>query len=148
MAVRWDKERVREQAAEEIARSDPGERPLVTFHAIGASRPPGTRSRLLSGVVGTLRRTLSKDCFVSLTERTVVIHATGGFRYPGPRTRVHTLLRTDHGTLVEEAGRGRLYSHVRLALPYGEGSLECQVAHYWQPELDRFVEELTGAPVR
>ncbi|WP_052849935.1 hypothetical protein [Streptomyces avicenniae] len=138
MTIRWDKERVRAQAAEEIARSDPGERPLVTFHAFGASRP---WKRL-----DWLGRALAKDCFVTLTERTVVVHDVGGFRFPGPRARRWTLPR-DGSYLVEDSGRGTLFGHVTLRLPDGAGTLHCQVAHYWQPELDRFVDELTGVPV-
>ncbi|MFR9722864.1 hypothetical protein ACL02R_05745 [Streptomyces sp. MS19] len=138
MAIRWDKERVRAQAAEEIARSDPGERALVTFHAFGAWRP--------WKVLDAVNHLLSRDCFVTLTERTVVVHDTGGFRRPGPRKRRWTLPR-DGGFLVEDSGRGSLASHVRLRLPDGAGPLHCDVAHFWQPELDRFVNELTGVPV-
>ncbi|UCM87036.1 hypothetical protein [Streptomyces marincola] len=146
MAIRWDKDKVRSHAAEELARTDPDARPIVTFHATV------TRERRLRGprpLVAALRRAVrlaGRNYFIALTDRHVFVLLLGGAVRTHVVERYRVLPRGGPDPVVEEVRRGSLYNRLRLALPGEDAALHCEVVRYWRPELDRFLAEVGRAP--
>ncbi|RKN39036.1 hypothetical protein [Streptomyces hoynatensis] len=145
MAIRWDKEKVRSQAAAEIARTAPGEQPIVTFHATANREGRMRGPRFLARAWRLVARRFGRNYFVSLTGRRVAVHRLGGAFRTRIVERYRDLPRGEQGGLVRRVREGGLYDRLWLALPGEEATLDCEVVHYWRPELHRFLAELAPA---
>jgi hypothetical protein len=137
MAIR--KSTMQEQVTQAIAQINPGDRPIATFHTVTGPSP------WLTEQFGLIAQAFVKYYFFTVTEQAVVIHKAGRVS-ARPKELVVAIPRHEAGELVSNVKRKMLWSSLRFQLPGEQKPTRLNISRYWRPELDQWVETVTGVP--
>jgi hypothetical protein len=138
MAIR--KATMREQVAQAIAQTNPGDRPLVTLHSVTGSSPYLINSL---GLVGQL---FVKYYFITVTEQAVVFHAAGRVGQK-PKDLVAAIPRAQAQGLVSDVRLNTVWSSFRFRFPDQEKPTRINVFRQWRAELEQLIPAITGVPM-